>query len=369
MMTKRIPLIVLAATLGGCSFLFGEPLERAQEAFAEQDYFAAREAALEALQDNANDAAALDMLARVQLAMGLGVDALVTLERLEGTGGAPEDLALLRAEALLQTGDHETAFDVLEGQTVAEAWRLRALAAAMAGRDAEAAQHFVAGRDAPGDRRKLFTAAATFHLDRGDADAARFAVGQAQQLAPEAIETLFVSARLAELDQRPDFASRAYLAILEHTPNDRPALLGAIRSLDQLGRVDVFEPLIARGRSAYPDDVEFIYYDASLMAYEGSWTAARELLQQSEAIVAEHDNARGLYGQVLLELGQLEQARSMLAPLNRRYPGNAAYARQYARVLIAQGEYSSARRVMAPIIASGNALEIDREVAELAARG
>lgn len=366
---KLLSLALLASALVGCSALFPEPIEEAREAFAAQDYLGARDLALEALQSDAENIEALMLLAQIQLAMGQGGDALITVERLGEAGADADSLALVRAEALLQTGNFEEAFTAIGDADSAESWRLRALAAAMAGNDDEAVAHFIAGREAPGDRRKLFTAAATFHLDRGDADAARYAVGQAQILAPEAIETLFVSARLAELDGRPDLSSRAYLGILERSPNDRPALLGAIRELDKLGRVDVFAPLIERGRSAYPQDIEFIYLDASMMAFEGNWVGTRDLLQQYETAVGDHDNARGLYAQALLALEQYEQARALIAPLNRRYPQNAAYARIYTRILLALDEHQQARAVMAPILRGPDASDVDRELAALARRG
>jgi len=302
-------------------------------------------------------------------AFNLGADVPATLERLESAGGTPADVKLIEAEALLQMGEHQLALGVLEGEGNADSWRLRALAANMSGKRAEAEAAFLRGREAEGDKRKLYVAEASHHLSHGNADAARFAVGQAQRLSPGSIETLFVSARLAQLDGQPNLASRAYLAILELTPTDRPALLGAIAELDKLGRIDLIPDLIQRGRTAYPQDIEFIYLTASLQAYEGDWQAARDLLQQNETAVAEHDNARGLYGQTLLELGQFEQARAQLAPLSRRYPDNAAYARIFARILIELDEHAQARSVMRPIANRADAQPIDRELAALAARG
>ena len=369
MKRNLLSLLLLISVSGGCSAIMPDPMEQAREALGEQDYFGAHEHALAALQKDADSVEALTLLAQIQLAMGQGGEALLTLDRLEEAGASGEEITLIRSEALLQTGDFEQSFEVLGDMNSAEAWRLRALSAAMAGNDAEAARHFLAGRNGEGDKRKLFSAAASFHLARGDADAARYAVGQAQLLAPEAIETYFVSARLAELDGRPDLAARAYLAILERVENDRPALLGAIRQLDRLGRVDLFAPLIERGRRAYPDDLEFIYLDASLMAYQGNWAGARDLLQQRESEIAEYDDARGLYGQALLELGQFEQARAQLAPLNRNDPANAAYARVYARTLLELGEANEARQVIAPILRGPNASEIDRDLARRAASG
>ncbi|MGB3167090.1 MAG: tetratricopeptide repeat protein [Alteraurantiacibacter sp.] len=324
--------ILLAGSLGGCALFAPDPVEDAHAAYQAQDFFEARELAMKALERDASDAEALALLARVQVAMGAGADALLTLGRLAETGGAPEDADLLRAEALLQTGERDEAGALLAGRPEAEAHRLRALAAVQNDDPATAAREFLSGREAEGDKRKLFTAAASFHLDRGNADGARYAVGQAQRLAPAAIETLFVSARLAQLDGRHELAARAYLAILDHTPNDRPAMLGAIKELDELGRLDLIRPLVTRGRAAYPDDIAFIYLDASVHAYEGRWQAARDLLQEHEAEVQGHDDARGLYGQALLELGQVEMARAQIEPLARRYPGNRVYSELYARI-------------------------------------
>ncbi len=358
---------LFTSPLAACGALSSDPMDEAREALVAQEYHEAREHVLGALQDDPISIEALTLLAQIQLAMGQGGEALLTLGRLREAGASGQAITRIEAEAMLQTGEFQQAFAMLEGDTTAEASRLRALAAAMAGNDAEAAQHFLAGRDADGDKRKLFTATASFHLARGDADAARFAVGQAQLLAPAAIETLFVSARLAELDNRPDLASRAYLAILEREPNDRPAMLGAIRELDKLGRVDVLTPIIARGRQAYPTDIEFIYLDASLMGFGGNWAGARDLLQQYESDVANHNNARSLYGQALLELGQYEQAWAQLAPLNRRDPDNATHARIHTKILLALGEYAKARQVIAPILRGPNASDLDRELAERAA--
>ena len=360
---------VLAFTLGACSLILPDPMEQAEEAFAAQDYHAARADVMRVLQQREDDPEALDLLARIYLAMGAGADALVILDRLEGAGGSPADTKLIRAEALLQTGEHGSVGEVLEGEESAESWRLRALAANLAGNGEAAKAAFLDGRTAEGDKRKLFTAEANYHLSRGNADAARFPVGEAQRLSPGSIETLFVSARLAQLDDAPNLAARAYLAILELAPNDRPAMLGAIAELDKLGRIDLVRDLIARGRSAYPQDVEFIYLTASLHGFDGNWQAVRDLLQEHESAVASHDNARGLYGQALLELGQLELARAQLAPLNRRYPGNAAYARIFARILIELGENRQALAVMRPIAARSDAQPIDRELVERAARG
>ncbi|RJY08520.1 tetratricopeptide repeat protein [Aurantiacibacter aquimixticola] len=362
----RLAFAAFVLPLAACS---GDPLDGARDAFAAQDYAEARQQALAAVKADGANGEALLLLAQANIAMGQGADALAALDRLKDPDAASPQGTLIRAEALLQAGNREDALELLADLDSAEAWRLRALAAQMAGDDRAAADAFREGTMAAGDRSKLFTAAASFYLARGDTPAARRAIGEAQRLSPGSIETLFVSARLAQLDDKPELAARAYLAILERDPTDRPALLGAIRELDKLGRLDLITPLIQRGRRTYPADIDFVYLAASLEAFKGRWQAARDLLQNHESAVADHEDARGLYGEALLNVGQVEQARAMIAPLHRRHPDNAAYARLLTRILLESGEVAAARRTIAPFASRSGAEAIDRELAARAARG
>lgn len=364
---RTLSALALAMALAACDSPLSDPLGDARAAFDGQDYLAARDAAQAALRDAPEDMAALELLVRAQLATGDGVAAEATLARIARLGAPLADAALLQAEALLQQGQSQEALRLIEGETTAEAWRLRGLAAALDGDGAGALAAFAQGRGAAGDKARLYAAEASFHLGQGNADAAREAVGLAQQAAPDRIETYFITARLAQLDGQAELAARAFLAILEIAPNDRPALLGAIAEMGELGRVDLVRPLVARGREGYPADPEFVFLEARLLAEDGNWQGARDLLQAHEAELVAHPDSRGLYGEALLELGQLELARSHLAALNRQYPGNPQITRTYARLLLEAGEPAAARALIAPLAASPQALPQDRELAARAA--
>lgn len=268
--------------------------------------------------------------------MGEGQGALATLERLAKSDAALDNAHLLKAEAYLQIGDLAAMQAELKQDGSAESWRLRALGAMVSGKPADASEAFIKGRNAKGDKAKLYTAEASFRLSRNDLPQAREAVALAQQTAPRRIETLFVTARLADAEGNPSVAARAFMAILERAPDDRPALLGALAALDMLDRADLQRPLVERGRRLYPRDQEFRYREALLAAGEGNWAEVRRMLQEEEGDVPSHLPSRGLYGEALLELGQLEAARSYLAPVNRRDPDNARVARAYARLLEAK---------------------------------
>jgi len=359
----------LACLLAGCSSPLADPLGDAQASLENQDYFAARDHAQEALREMPGDAGALTILARAQIAMGEGANAIATLDRLNGKQGAPADFTLLYAEARLQAEQADEALALIAEDKSAEAWRLRALAASREGDYAAALAAFAKGQNAGGDSFRLNVAEASWHLARGNAEAARQPVARAQTAFPDRVETFFVTARLAQLDEDAELATRAFMGILKVTPLDRPALLGAIAEMGNMGRIDLLRPLVERGHKAYPNDAEFVYLAARLMAVDGDWEGARDLLQERESTLAQHPDSRGLYGEALLRLGQFDQARSLLAPLYRRQPGNAQLVRTFAEVLLETGETQRASEVIAPLASSPQALPQDKELAARAAQG
>lgn len=359
----------LLLSLSACDSPLSDPAGDAAAAFEAQDYLAARDHAQAALREDSGNTEALELLARAQIAVGEGANALATLDRLKAAGGAPVDAALLEAEANLQVGEAEAVLALLEGDDSAESWRLRALAAGLGGDDTATLAAFAKGRDAPGDKVRLYAAEASWFLARGDADGARAAVALAQQTAPTRLETLFVTAKMAQIDGDSDMASRAFLAILELAPNDRPALLGAIAEMGELGRVDLLRPLVERGAKAFPGDPEFIFLTARLLAQDDDWQGVRDMLQAREGALAAHPDSRGLYAEALLNLGQVELARTHIAPLYRAHSANPQIARVYARVMLEAGDAAEAARAIAPLVAGPDALAEDREIATRASRG
>ncbi len=333
MIASRILLsCILAASLAACSLPGTDPVDEAQAAFEAQDYITAQELAQQALVTDADDTGALELLARIQLAMGQGGDVLATLERLEVLGTQRADLALLEAEGHLQTGDAQQALALVGNDQTAEAWRLRALAAAMQGGVTQAQQAFSEGRTAGGPRDRLLAAEASFHLSQGNIAAAREAVRLAQEVAPDRIETLFVSARLAEAQADHVEALSNYLKIIEIAPMDRPALLAAIGASERAGLGDATRHLIEYGAQTRPLDREFVYQQARVEAWDGRWEAVRERLQAYEAELVDHDSARLLYAEALLQLGQVETARAIAAPIVARRGGDPEALRVQAAI-------------------------------------
>lgn len=360
----------LALMLSACGETSPEErMDRAEQAFAENRFNDARIDLASVLQDDANNREALELLAQTQLQLGQSRDVLSTVERLRDSGGLSPELTLIAAEAHLQLGDTDEVRRMLARDQSAPAWRLLALAATFDGEIEAAMDAFAAGREAPGDRLELHVSEAEFHLTMSDAEAAREAVARAEAIDRAALGVIYVSARLAQLDGDNAAAAEAYERILAISPLDRPALLGAIAERGNAGDIDGLRPLVERGREAYPFDVEFLYLDARLAAHEEDWRGVRELLQANESLIADHPDARGLYGEALLELGQAQQARAQLAPIYRRNADNPNIARAYARTLIETGDHAEAARVIAPFANSADAEEIDRQIAQRAANG
>ncbi|WAT18405.1 tetratricopeptide repeat protein [Aurantiacibacter sp. MUD11] len=328
MKTVRHFLTICAAIgLGSCSFLGSDALTDAQQAFDAQDYIAARDLALAALVDDGDNIEALELLARAQLAMGQGEEVLATIERIRQAGGNPGEQTLIAAEGRLQAGDVTGARELIGDDASAEAWRLRGLLAALENDEAGAMEAFLRGRRATGEKAKLYSAEASFHLNRDNLQAAEEAVALAQDAAPDRVETLFVAARLADARGEHFQAMSQYLRIIEIVPLDRPALLAAIGAAEAAGERDVTRHLIAYGAQTRPLDREFVYQQARVEAWDGDWEAVRQRLQASEAELQDHDPARLLYAEALLNLGQVETARAIAGPIIARRQGDAAAMR------------------------------------------
>lgn len=333
-MIIRRALLAFSATasLGGCSLLDDSPLDDAQAAFDAEDYIAARDLALATLDDNPQDIAALELLARSQLAMGQGGEVAGVLDRIERAGGEAHDEALLAAEGQLQIGNAAAARELVGVPRSAEGWRLLALAAMLEDDEAGARAAFASGRQASGDQTKLLTAEASFHLAHNDLARAGEAVTLAQAGAPDRVETLFVSARLAEAQGNDLLALSNYLRIIEKVPLDRPALLAGIVASERAGREDVARHLISYGAQTRPLDREFVYQQARMEAWDGRWAAVRERLQAHEAELVDYPAARLLYAESLLQLGQVETARAIVAPILARSPDNGEAQRVQAAI-------------------------------------
>lgn len=310
---------MLAACSGGDS---GDRFERAEASFAAGEYEQARIDLISVLDENRDDAAALLLLARTELAQGNGDGARERLLRLQELGAEPEDYAFLLAEAENLRGNPDGAIEALAQVETAEAYRLRAQALTGMNRVDEAREALREGLDKPGDKGALYAEYAMFRLADGEVEEAARYVQLARQAAPEALETYLATGRLALAQERTDEAIAILAEGSEAYPTDLRLFEEQAMALGQAGRFEDIEALVENGRARFGGTPEFTILRAKLAAERGEWEEVRTLMQPIEAQLDNRPIAELLYVTALYRLDQSELAYRRLQRLNRRYPGS-----------------------------------------------
>ncbi|MGB3165473.1 MAG: tetratricopeptide repeat protein, partial [Alteraurantiacibacter sp.] len=281
-LAKSVSGLSLALALVACGISPEERLDRAETAFVENRYSEARLDLASVLEEDAANATALELMARTQLQLGDGDGAASTLARLEELGHKPGDFATLMAEADLLRGRYEEALVAGKALASAEGARIAALAHIGLG-DPQAAQAaFEAGQQRPGDASRLLSDYALFILRAGDPAAAERLATSARSKAPQGLDPLVASARIAEARGKQRDALGYYTAASERYPESRPAILGRIGVLGNLGRLDEARPMIEQLARRTPEDSDVLYLQARLAAEEEAWGDVRDILQPVE---------------------------------------------------------------------------------------
>lgn len=347
---RQASALAVALALAACGLSPEERMDRAETAFADHRFSEARLDLASLLQEQPDDPAVLELFARTQLQLGDGEGAASTLARLAETGTPPADFAQLMAEAQLLRGDYEQALRAGEKLANAEGARIAALAHIGLGDADAAANAFAAGEALSGDKSRLLADYALFQLRRGNPDAATELSARALQLAPEGLDPLLASARVAQARGLMAQALGHYEAAVAHWPENRLAALGQIGILGDLGRMDEARPLIAEMVRRNPEDPDVVYLQARLAAEDAEWGEVRDVLQPLEA----RDNARQqlLYSRALVELDLAEQAIPRLTTILRRNPQNHAARRLLARAQLQGGDAASAHATIRPLAMS-----------------
>lgn len=342
-----IPLAA-ALFLAGCGASPEERLARAEKAYAAHAYSAARVDLASIVQEEPQNARALELLARTYVDLSDPVSADATLKRLGKLGRLPKDVTVLRGNIDLMQGRYDDALAVVANDVTAEGWRVRALAHIAKGEADEAARAFAEGEKAPGSRGRLLADYADFQLKAGNLAEARRLAELAAREKPRPLNSYLTSGDLLASGNELGRALAVFEAGLKDYPESRAALVGKIGVLDALGRIDDVRDLVARGLAADPGDIDFIYFDARLDALGGKWQKVREKLQAHEDELERQPQANALYAKALLELGQGQQARVRLASQLLREPGN-----RQARLLLGEaslrlGDSGGAIETLAP---------------------
>jgi len=356
----------LALILAACGLSPEERMDRAEQAFADNRFSEARLDLASVLQENAEDAEALEMLARTHLQLGDGEGAASALSRLERLGTEPDDYRVMMAEANLLRGDYERALAQSEALQSAEGARIMALAHIGLENPRTAQAAFEGGLTQSGDRSRLQADYAIFMLQAGDSDAAERLANAARDAAPTGLDSLLASARIAQARGDLNLALRFFEEAVQKWPESRAAVLGRIGALGDLGRLDDAQPLIEDFARRTPGDPAVLYLQARLAAEDGAWEEVREMLQPIEG--REETRQQLLYSRALIEIDLPEQAMPRLTTLLRRSPGSAEVRRLLARAQLESGDAEGAFVTIRPLASSARGTSQDLALFTAAAR-
>lgn len=329
------PLLALAS-LSACGLAPEEQYERALKSYAASDYVTARLDLISALEDEPGNVRFLTLLAQTQIAMSDGEGAVFTLDRLAGLNVQSEKLVTMRAEAEVLRGHHDQALTLVEGLGSAAAHRIAAMAQ-IGLKDPEAARKaFEAGMAADPRDPDLLATFARFELASGKLADAQSYASAALQAAPTHHDALLILAQVDSRTNRQSDALRTFDKALKSHPSSLELRMGKIAALGDLDRLDEASALLDETAKEAPGNQQVLFLQARMATAKKDWAKARALLQGQEPLLRANPHLQILYAQALLNLGQVEQARSWLQPLVRRYP-----AQRQARALLGEAQLRS----------------------------
>lgn len=349
--------LALALLLGGCGADPQELAAKARSEFAAHDYLGAQTDLAAALAAMPNDPALLELHARNALAMGDGIAAGASLEKLAALR-RPADFDRLVAEAALLRGQAQDALAALGNDSSAAGQRLRGLAMLAQGNHAAAEAAFVAGLAAEPRHAPLLASLARLKLMGGDGAAARALADRALAADGDLLDAMLVDGQIATAQGRLGEALAAYAKAGKRYPGNLAALTGQAGLLGDLGRTDELAALLA-GFQGTSTDGTIAYLKARLAAAKGDWGPARDILQANEDKLKDRDDAAVLYAQALTQVGQPEQARARLSPMLARHPESVVLRRELAKAQIAGNDPTGAVQTLLPFASSKTATPED----------
>lgn len=345
--------LALALVVGGCGADPKALAAKARSEYAAHQYLAAQTDLAGALAANPNDPALLELHARNALAMGDGIAAGASLDKLAGLTH-PADFKRMLAEAALLRGQAQDALAALGDDKTAAGLRLRGLALLSQGNQAGAEQAFQAGLAAEPRNAPLLASLSRLKLMSGDTQAARGLADRALAADGDLLDAMLVNAQVATAEGRLGNALAAYDKAGKRYPGNLAALTGQAALLGDLGRTDELSALLA-GFQGTTTDGTMAYLKARLAAAKGDWSAARDILQANEDKLKDRDDANVLYAQALTQIGQPEQARARLQPMLARHPESVVLRRELGKAQLAGGDAAAAVQTLTPFAQSKSA--------------
>lgn len=342
--------LAFALLVSGCGADAKTLAAKARAEYAAHNYIAAQTDLAAAMAANPNDPALIELHARNALAMGDGIAAGASLEKL-ASRGKPADFNRLLAEAALLRGQAQETLAALGEDQSAAAQRLRGLALLTLGNKDGALAAFQAGLAAEPRNAPLLASLARFKLMEGDTAEARRLADQALAVNGDLLDAMLVDGQIATAEGRLGNALAAYAKAGKSYPGNLAALTGQAGILGDLGRTDELAALLA-GFQGISTDGTVAYLKARLASAKGDWTATRDILQANEDKLKDRDDANVLYAQALTQIGQPEQARARLAPMLARHPESIVLRRELGKAQLAGNDPAGAVKTLTPFAQS-----------------
>ncbi|MEI6642028.1 MAG: tetratricopeptide repeat protein [Novosphingobium sp.] len=345
--------LALALMLGGCGADPKTHAANARKEFAAHDYLAAQTDLAAAMAAMPDDPALLELHARNALAMGDGIAAGASLDRL-GQLRRPADYGRLLAEAALLRGQAQDALAALGADKSAPGLRLRGLVLLAQGNEPGALEAFNAGLAAEPNHAPLLASLARLKLMGGNTPEARGLADRALAAERDLLDAMLVDGQVATAEGRLGQALAAYARAAKAYPGNLAALTGQAGILGDLGRTDELTALLA-GFQGRTTDGTLAYLKARAASAKGDWSGTRDILQANEDKLKDRDDANVLYAQALTQLGQPEQARSRLVPMLSRHPESLLLRRELAKAQLAGKDAAGAVQTLLPFARSKTA--------------
>ncbi|KUR71030.1 hypothetical protein AQZ52_10030 [Novosphingobium fuchskuhlense] len=347
--------LIIAALLATAACSRPDPAAQsaaARQAYAAEDYAAARTNALSALDADGGNREMLLLLARAQLRLADGDGAQATLSRIEDAGVHTPETVRMKAEAAILRGQPDAALTLLGKDGDPEAWRLRA-AAHVAREDSPAALDALRrGMAAGGQNFALAHDYAAFLIAAQDYQGAAAALETLRRIGPGRLDTLMVAGTLAAQTGRLADAKRSFSAAADAYPSRTEPLTALASLADMEGQIDAAVALVARAAKIAPANHEVVDLTVQLASEKGDWETVRKTLMGQESTL-DPRSANGMsYAEALLRLGHPEQARAMFAQALLLSPQNPYARLMLAEAQLAVGDAAGALRTAQPLAES-----------------
>jgi len=349
-MKFRTP-IALALALAACSPSPETLYERAQKSFAAHQYTAAQLDLANALEADPNNAAYIELRARIALAQGDGSAAKAALAKLPDDK-RPADYGELMGEAELLSEQPAAAVAAVQGLNSAEAFRIRALAALVQEDNAAAEAAFLSGQSGSGPKARLLADFARLRLHQSNLAEANRLSQAALAADAKSLDAQLVTAQVKLARGDLAGALAGFEAVEKAYPGNLPAITGKAAVLGDLGRTAEMEDVLKAASESAARDPSVAYLQARLAAAKGDWKSARQILQANEGTLSGREDAALLYAHTLSELGQGEQAQAQLATILATHPENLAVRRSLGQIQLKAGDARGATATLKPIAAN-----------------